>query len=92
MNKNDFIQGINQLELAYSQKFDKEKLELWWKKLNNMNANIFKERVDSLINTKKFMPSIADILEQKERISNFEGRDYSNFDFNSLLANRDIFV
>lgn len=35
---------------------------------------------------------IAQIRGEKQRLSNFEQRDYSNFDFNKLYANQEIFV
>ena len=87
MNKFEFKKGIEKLELAYNQNFNSEKLILWWNKLKDMNCSDFYERLDTLIETKKFMPNIAEILDKKERLSNFEKRDYSDFDFDKIYAN-----
>lgn len=89
MDRSDFGKGISKLQMAYNQKFTSEKLDFWWNKLNKMDGDKFLKRIDELIPQKQFMPNIAEILDKKERLSNFEGRDYSNFDFNSLIKNKD---
>ena len=90
MQQNEFRKGIEKLELAYNQKFTNEKLLVWWDKLKGMNGEKFLQRIDELIPQKKFMPNIAEILNKKEKLTEFEQRDYSNYDFNKLLAHRDI--
>lgn len=87
MNKIEFKKGIEKLEMAYNQKFTTEKLIMWWNKLKEMDNNQFNSRLDELIETKKFMPSIAEILDKGEKLSNFEQRDYSNYDFSKFYAN-----
>lgn len=87
MNKNEFKKGIEKLQMAYNQKFTVEKLQLWWNKLKNMETSRYLAQIDKLIATKEFMPNIAEILDNKQIISNYEQRDYSNYDFYELYAN-----
>lgn len=87
MDKQEFVKGINKLELAYNQKFTAEKLRLWWNKLSEMEATKYLERIDRLIETNQYMPNVAEILDKKKTLSNFEQRDYSNYDFSKLYKN-----
>jgi hypothetical protein len=92
MNKNEFMEGIHILQNNYNQKFSTEKLKLYYENLKEMSQDSYIKNIKKLIKTNKFMPNVAEILGKTERLSNFEARDYTNFDFNSLLANRDILV
>ena len=87
MDKQEFGSGIKKLELAYNQRFTTEKLNLWWDRLSKMEATKYLDRIDKLIETKAYMPNIAEILNKKETLSNFEQRDYSNYDFSKLYKN-----
>ena len=87
MDKQEFGSGIKKLELAYNQRFTTEKLNLWWGRLSKMEATKYLDRIDKLIETKAYMPNIAEILNKKETLSNFEQRDYSNYDFSKLYKN-----
>lgn len=87
MDKQEFVKGINKLELAYNQRFTTQKLNLWWDKLNQMEVTQYLERINRLIETNPYMPNIAEILDKKARLSNFEQRDYSNYDFSKLYKN-----
>lgn len=88
MNKSEFRKGIEKLELAYNQKFTGEKLKVWWDKLQTMDADKFYRKLDELIVTNKFMPNIAEILNKKELLGNYDQRDYSDFDLSYLYANK----
>lgn len=85
MNISDFLTGIKKLQLAYNQKFDKDKLEIWYTSLKVMTNETYQERIDELIKIKRFMPNVAEILNKKE--TNYEERDYTGFDFESLYVN-----
>ncbi len=88
MDKQEFLKGIEKLELAYNQKFTTEKLKVWWDNLKEMNVKTYLERIDELIKTNQFMPNIAEILNKRNILSNYEQRDYSNYDFEKLYANK----
>lgn len=89
MNKSEFIQGIQKIELAYSTKFTKEKLELWYSKLNYLDSEKYLDRVEKLIASNKYIPNIAEIIGQESRaFADYEQRELSNIDFNSLYANK----
>lgn len=92
MNKTEFMEGIHLLQNNYNQKFTTEKLKLYYENLKEMSKESYLKSIKKLIRTNKYMPNVAEILGKVERLSNFEARDYSDFDFNSLLANKDILV
>lgn len=91
MDKKQFLSGIEKLEMAYNQKFDTKKLILWYSKLNSMSVDKFLQRIDTLIQTKEYMPNIAEILDKKQvsnNYTNYKQRNYSDIDFNQFYANR----
>lgn len=87
MNKNEFMEGIHILQNNYNQKFSTEKLRLYYENLKEMKKETYINNINELIKTNKFMPNIAEILNRKELLGNYEQRDYSDFDFNCLYAN-----
>ena len=88
MNTTEFLNGINKLELAYNQKFSKDKLNLWYQKLKDMDYQEYITRIDELIEVNSFLPNIAEILNKpKHSYTNYDQRDYKDIDFNSLYAN-----
>lgn len=89
MDKKEFAKGIKILELAYNQKFDEDKLEFWYRQLQDMNADRYFNNIKTLVKSNTFMPNIAQIRNDgfaKNNI-NFEQRDYSGVDFDNLFAN-----
>lgn len=89
MDKQEFVKGINKLELAYSRKFSTEQLQLWYEKLKGMNYKKFDAKIEELITTDVFMPSLAEFTSKsKNQYCNYNQRDYSNMDFSELYANK----
>ena len=90
MNKKEFGKGIEVLELSYNQKFDENKLEFWYRQLKDLSADRYFNNIQKLIKTNSFMPNIAQIRNESsiKTNSDYEQRDYSNFDFNNLYANK----
>lgn len=91
MDHKEFLKGINKLELAYNTKFSNEKLILWYSKLKQIDSNQYLERIDKLISENKYMPNIAEIIgigQSSRAFADYEQRDLSNIDFNSLYANK----
>lgn len=88
MNKIEFMEGIHILQDNYNQKFSAEKLKLYYENLKNMNHKKYINKINELIKTNKFIPNIAEILDKKQALSDFEQRDYSDFDFSTLYANK----
>lgn len=86
MERAEFATGIKKIQNAYTTKFEAEKIDLWWDKLKDMDGNKYLKRVDELINTSKFIPNIAEILD-KSKLENCEQRDYSNMDFSKYYTN-----
>lgn len=89
MDKKEFAKGIKILELAYNQKFDEDKLEFWYRQLQDMNADRYFNNIKTLIKSNTFMPNIAQIRNEtiSKQYNNYEQRDYSGVDFDKLFAN-----
>ena len=90
MNKTEFMEGIHILQNCYNQRFSVDKLKIYFDGLKDMNKDTYIQNIKQLVKTNDFMPNIAQIRGEKQRLSNFDQRDYTGYDFNKLLANRDI--
>ena len=89
MNQQEFAKGIKVLELTYNQKFDEEKRDFWYRQLKDLNAERYFNNIKQIIKTNTFMPNIAQIRnEQTRAFADYEQRELSNIDFNSLYANK----
>lgn len=89
MNKQEFYEGIKKIEDAYNTKFERDKLSLWYSKLNEMEYQEYIDKIEELITTKKYIPNIAEILDKQTKCTytNYDQRDYKDIDFDSLYAN-----
>lgn len=89
MNKQEFYEGIKKIEDAYNTKFERDKLSLWYSKLNEMEYQEYIDKIEELITTKKYIPNIAEILDKQPKFSytNYDQRDYKDIDFDSLYTN-----
>ena len=89
MNRQEFAKGIRILELTYNQKFDKEKRDFWYRQLQDLEAKRYFDNIKQTVKTSTFMPNIAQIRNETSRaFVNYEQRDYSDLDFESLYANQ----
>lgn len=61
MNKQEFYNNIKKIEIAYNKKFNKDKLELWFKEFLTTDIKEFEKAVDKTIKEVVFEPKIADI-------------------------------
>lgn len=61
MNKQEFYKSIQKIETAYSKKFDREELTLWFKEFMNTDIKEFQKAVDKTIKEVIFTPKIADV-------------------------------
>lgn len=87
MNKTEFMEGIHLLQNNYNQKFSTEKLRVYYENLKDMNKDNYISNIKALIKTNEFVPNVAQIRGTKQMLSNFEQRDYSNYDFSKFYAN-----
>lgn len=89
MNKKEFYEGIKKIESAYNTKFDREKLIDWFESLKDISAERYLARIDELKKTKQYIPNIAEIRNESARkqYANYEQREYTDIDFDSLYAN-----
>ena len=92
MEINEFIKATSKLEQYFEKEYSNEQRQIMFEEVKNMSLEKYQEAVNNCIRNCKFLPKLADILGKQERLSNFESRDYSGFDFNSLLANKDILI
>ena len=87
MDKKQFVEGINKLEMSYNQKFTIEKLKYWYEQLKEMDPSRYLKRINELTRVKQFMPNVAEILDKNCIATNYKQRDYSNTDLTFLYKN-----
>ena len=81
------MEGIHILQNAYNQKFSADKLRVYYDALKDMKKERYIENIKQQIKKNEFMPNIAQLRNEKQNLSNFEQRDYSDFDFSKMYAN-----
>lgn len=90
MNKTEFMEGIHILQDNYNRKLTSSQLRLYYDNLKDMNKDKYISNIKEYIKNNSFMPTISQILGKtnKNKYQNFEQRDYSNYDFSKLYANK----
>ena len=68
-NKEMIIQALSTLQLAWSTDMTKERFKLYCTMLSNINPVTLAQAVANLINKCKFLPTIAEIIEECSAIS-----------------------
>lgn len=61
MNKQDFLEGMTILGIAYDKEFTEEQVSVWYQMLGNYTKQEFKSAIQELIKTEEYLPSIAKI-------------------------------
>ena len=61
MTKQDFLEGITILGVAYDKEFTEEQVSVWYQMLGNYTKQEFKSAIQELITTEDYLPSIAKI-------------------------------
>lgn len=89
LTKNDFMEGIHILQDNYNRKMSATQLRLFYENLKDMNKEKYIENINKIIKNSSFMPTIAEIRNEKRReFSNYEQRDYRDIDFSKFYANK----
>lgn len=63
MSKEEFLEGMTFLGLAYNKEFTKEEIEVWYSMLCGYSKKEFSDSIKRLVKTLKRIPTIADITE-----------------------------
>ncbi len=87
LTKKEFMEGVHILQNNYNKKLTTEQLQLYYENLSDLDKKAYMKNVIENIRNNEFMPNIAQLRNNKNKISNFEQRDYSEYDFNGLYAN-----
>ena len=61
MSKQEFLEGMTVLGLAYDKEFNQEQVAVWYQMLGNYTKEEFRKAIQELIKTEKYLPSIAQI-------------------------------
>ena len=64
MNKEKFLKIITYMGIAYNKEFTKEQIEVWYSFLKDYSEEELNNAVKALVNTEKYLPTIAHIKEQ----------------------------
>lgn len=88
LTKGEFMEGIHILQDNYNRKLTGTQLKLYYDNLKNINKEKFMENINTAIRISPFMPTISQIInEPRKQYSNYEQRDYSDFNFSKFYAN-----
>lgn len=91
MTKVEFMEGVHLLQNNYNKKLTGEQLRLYYENLKDLSKEEFIKNITEIIKKVPYMPNIAQIrgkYSYKDTYSNYDQRDYSNFDFNQIYANK----
>ena len=61
MNKQEFYEDMQKIQIAYSKEFNKDELRLWFKEFMTVDKAEFEKAIDKTIKEVKFTPKIADV-------------------------------
>lgn len=61
MNKQDFLEGMTILGVAYNKEFTEEQISVWYQMLGGYTKQEFKNAIQEIIKTEEYLPSIAHI-------------------------------
>lgn len=67
MNKEDFVKALKFLGTAYNKEFDKDQVEVWYSFLMNYNYETLKDSIKEIIKTRKYIPTINEMIEICEK-------------------------
>lgn len=87
MVKDEFIKGVKKIQNAYNTTFNVEKLQLWWNKLQFMDGKAYLDKIDKLIVTNKYIPNLAEIIDDSSLSANYDQRNYKDSDFEKFYIN-----
>ena len=79
MNKQEFYEDMQKIQIAYSKEFNKDELRLWFKEFMTVDKAEFEKAIDKTIKEIKFTPKIADV---RARIINLRRTRANIFGFN----------
>lgn len=64
MNKQEFLEGMTFLGIAYNKGFTQQEIEVWYQMLGQYTKEEFSNATQELIKTHRSLPSIAEITKQ----------------------------
>ena len=64
MTKEDFLEGITVLGIAYDKEFTQEQVEVWYSMLGGYTKDQLRTAIKELIKTETYLPTIAHITKQ----------------------------
>lgn len=63
----EFTKAIKMLSIAYNKDFDEDAIKLWYLNFKDIKIEILINTIKNVIKEKKFMPTIAELLEECEK-------------------------
>ncbi len=61
MDKQDFVNVIEKIEIVYNKKFSQKEYEIWFKEFMTTDVKEFEKAIDKTIREVRVVPKIADI-------------------------------
>ncbi len=69
MKIDEFIVSMAVLGVAYNKSFTQDEIKIWYDYFKNTKFEILKQAIKNIIPKKKFLPSIAELLEECSVVS-----------------------
>ena len=63
----EFTKAIKMLSIAYNKDFDEDAVKIWYVNFKDIRIDIFMNTIKNVIKKNKFMPSIAELLDECEK-------------------------
>lgn len=70
MESKEFLKAMKILSSAYNKDFDEDSLRVWYLKFKKYDYRLFAKVLDKIIETKNYMPSIAEVIKEIEMTKN----------------------
>lgn len=69
MKIKEFIKAMSILGTAYNKEFTQEQIGIWYESFNDVDYELFKQAIKKIVKKNKFMPSIAELLDECRNVS-----------------------
>lgn len=68
MNINEFIKHMTFLSVSYNRNIDESTYRIWYESFKDIESSTLGKAIRTLVKNKKFIPSVAEVLEECEKV------------------------
>ena len=85
MSKEEFVKAMSYLGIAYNKKFNNEELTIWYSFFNDIDKDILKVAIKNIIEKNQYLPTIADLKREVNKIKNPELKLFAEDEWLAVL-------